>query len=203
LLGGVIFLLKRRLSKMSLLIWGVVIAGTIPQFFNEFKVNQNILNSCYNYYTIFELIFYFFSMYLSIQLLNLKKLMLISGALCVLFSAYFLFSFRLSSRFINEWVCINDLFFAFWCLLFFYQEIIVKTRFEINTPPFYYILGIFIYVSSTLVFLSIWFIVKANPSNTYDGLKIIHHIFNCFLYILFFTGLIRDYRSIKRNNMIS
>lgn len=126
--------------------------------------------------------------------------MFLSGGICLVVAAVFVFDFNMTQRFLNEWVCVNDLFFALWCLCYFYQEAFVKIYFETKVSSFYYVLAILIYVSTTILFLSVWFIVKSDAEHSVDELKIIHHIFNITLYILFVFGFITDYMNSEKIN---
>lgn len=76
------------------------------------------------------------------------------------------------------------------CLTEFYKS--DDECIEISQPFFWYMTGITIYATGTVVFYSLWYIAKSDPAGKNQVIKVIHHFFNCLLYLSFSIGLLKN-----------
>jgi hypothetical protein len=187
-------LLYKQLNKESKFILWVVFLGSIPQVLRSFVNNTPLLDTAYNLYTPAEFVLYFLMFnYKSKWALN-QKMLKITFVLYIGFSIIFLQKIGISERFISEWAVTNNAFQILWvclCLLEYYkyEDSIIGT----NQPFFWFISGITLYATCTIVFFCLWHFIK--KEDEYKELyELIHHVFNILLYVCFTIGIIKNKR---------
>lgn len=181
-----------KLNRDSKLILLIVLIGTVPQVLNPFIRNSESLIFLYNVYTPLEFGVYWI---LFRKWVSNKKLSPLYNIILLVFcgiSIYIIANKNLFSVFITEWVIVNNIFQLFLiclCLLNFYQE--DRLDFFRTGPFFWYLTGIIVYASCTVVFYSLWDYVKRQGEQIIV-LNVIHHVANIFLYLTFSLGLLLD-----------
>lgn len=203
LIIGTVFL--KKLSDDSLIIWGVVLVGTIPQLLNPILGKGTTLNIAYNLYILSEFILIFFLFRKKFY----KKIMIkifyqTSLAYLILISILFIFN-GIINRFLNEGICLNSIIYTSWILMMLLEQYTEASqiRFIPDTPFFWYILGIFLYALCTILIFSFWDFMQRGSHYISDIFKAIQQIFNINLYVMFSIGFIKDILYPKINIHIS
>ena len=185
-----------KLSRDSKIVWGIVTLGAIPQLLNLFVSNAVLLTTLYNLYTPFEFIMLY-------QMFSKKftyhwnlVIFKFSVYLYILISLVFITYADATHRFINEWVCLNNLIFTGWTLLFITEQFWKEdgSDFHARDPFFWYISAYFFYSPCTLLVYSLWNSIHGQHGPLADGLRLIHNVFNILMYVFFTVGLIKDQR---------
>lgn len=188
----------RKLNDDSKIILMVVFVGTIPQVLKPFINGSSTLNVLYNLYTPVEFVcYYLLFKRRAISVLN-KKVIASSFYLFLIISFLFIYKYGLKDRFINELVVVNNAIQLVWicfCLLEFYKN--ESSSFEISHPFFWFLFGITLYSSCTVVVYSIWLFVESNRSIHRDLIKLIHPFFNTLVYIFFSIGLWKSHNRVS------
>ena len=198
LLIGILGLSK--LNKDSVLILLIVFIGTIPQVLNPFIKDSGILKFLYNLYTPLEFLTYWTLFYRNIRPGKLRLIaVLILGLFCFI-SVSLMLKNNLFSSFVTVWVLVNNSFqlvLAGMCLLtFIYSD---DLNFSKEMPLFWFMIGIVLYASCTILFYSLWDYLKRSNDPSITFLNVIHHIFNISLYLFFGWGL---YLNIRRSQLV-
>ena len=170
------------LDRDSKLILLVVIGGTLPQILRPFFYDTTILNILYNIYTPFEFIVYWLLFKDKIFRLVLKRIIKLTIIVFFILSFFLISRFGITHRFLSEWVVFNNIIQITWiylCLMEYYysdEEFIEKSK-----PFYWFIIGITVYASCTVVYYSLLSFIKNNPNNQYQIIVIIQNLFNIFL----------------------
>lgn len=194
LLCGLI--LFKYLSKDSFIIWGVVVAVTIPQVISKLINDKSFISITYNLYTIVEFLFLFLFMF---RKMTSNKSKIIIGSVSIFFPVliiFFLVKLNLSSRFFNEWVCFTSIIYTLGVLLILFEQYISDNiSITKKSPHFWFLSGILFYSPCTILVFSLWNFIKKAQSEVLYNIWIIHHLFNILLYVTFFIGMYIDYRN--------
>ncbi len=187
----------KRLSYNSSIILLIVVFGTIPQLMNAFNIkNEVVKNLTYNFYTPTEfLLFYFlFSRYIQekVERTALKTSLIVY----LLASLFFILENDLRTRFLDEWVCINNLIYTMWIMIVFYKQYSQSNTSNIDTTTssFWILVGLLFYASFSSLYFSVYHFAQ---QQNFSSLKFIHHIVNTNMYICFAIGIYKD--SLLRN----
>lgn len=183
----------KRLNFESKLIFYIVIIGAIPQVLRFFFETSSFLPIAYNLYTPSEFFVYYLVFIKKIRSPKVIKVYKVSVIVFIVTSLVLIFNFGIVNRFLNEWVILNNTIQIVWicfCLLEYYN--LDEVNITISEPFFWFMSGITIYATSTIVFYSLWYFIKMNSGAQTELLKVIHHIFNILLYILFSIGLYKN-----------
>jgi hypothetical protein len=186
-----------KLSRDSRIVWGIVTLGAIPQLLNLFVSNVVLLTVLYNLYTPFE----FFMLYLMFRnkFTYRWNLAIFKCSVClyILLSAIAIAYTGVVHRFVNEWVCLNNLIFTGWTLLFITEQFWREdgTDFHAGAPFLWYISAYFLYSPCTLLVYSLWNRIHGQHGLLPDGLRLIHNVFNILMYVFFTIGLKLNYRA--------
>ena len=185
-----------RLSRDSLIVWGIVTLGAIPELLRVFISDCQFLHIAYNLYTPFEFIMLsllYQNKFLDTLYINIFR---ISIRVYIIASMVLIGTFGIAHRFVNEWVCINNLIFTAWTLMFITEQFRKDSDMYINTrsPFFWYITAYFFYSPCTLLIYSLWHYIKKNHDSLLNNLWIIHNVFNIAMYVFFTIGFLKDRR---------
>jgi hypothetical protein len=181
-----------RLSYISRLMLFVVGSGNIPQLFRAVWPEPHILSFTYNGYTLIEfaLVFLVFKRQIKRNRRVLETLAILYYIIACLFLAFE----GIENRFLSELVCVNNVIYTSWILLFIieqYQENDLIT-FDFNVPFFWYLLGLFFYCPCTALVFSLWQYIKAHPESNVSNLWVIHSCFNILLYLFISVGFLKE-----------
>ena len=190
---GLLFL--KKLSRDSVIIWGVAAAGIIPQMLRPVLYKTIYLNVAYNLYVGIE--FALVTVLLSNKFLagRTKKLFHLS-----IFGYFFagitiIFVNGLKERFLNELICLNSFLYAAWILMLMIEQFDDRTvRIEIlpSSSFTWFLTAMFIYALGTIMIFAFWNFVKEGPEKISGLLTGIHAVFNIILYLLMSIGLVID-----------
>jgi hypothetical protein len=174
-----------------MLIFILTVTGSIPQIVRGIWGNNPSLHYFYNSNILIELIIlysFFNTQIKTIQRRRLLNLLLITS----LASGFLLvFHTRFGNRFLNEWVCINNMIFTSWILILLldiYDDDCVTINHRV--PVFWFIIGLFLYTSCTVLIFSLWNYIRENETTLLRNLWIIHDLFNIVMYFVFSYGLL-------------
>lgn len=191
LIIGLIFL--KKMSKDSILIWGIVLIGTIPQLLNPYFNKTSFLNVLYNLYIIAE--FILLSIFLSKKIFTfiLRRVFKIIFFAYTILATIIFFINGFYDHFLNELIIINSLIYTTWILMILLEQYGEKTLLNITlvSPVFWYLSGYFLYAVCTTMPLSLWEIMQDTPDSISNiTLRIIFSIFNINLYVFISIGFI-------------
>jgi len=183
----------RRLDKDSRIIFVVVLLACIPQVLKSFMDGTSLLTAAYNIYTPLEFIVYWILFRQKIISTHRKTILDAMAIVFAIVSVYLIYRYNIRSRFINEWVVLNNIFQVSWiglCLLEFYysDESIINS----SQPFFWFLIAITGYASCTAVFFSLWHFIRNNSEAQFSIVNAIHHIFNILLYVFFTIGFLKN-----------
>ena len=192
----------KRLNYESRIVFFVVLAGLIPQVLRPFLNNSSTLTVLYNLYTPVDFTLYFLLFLSKMRSVFNRKFLYLSLFLFIAVSLILIFKKGLQQNFLNELVIFNHVMQICWvclCLMEYYKtdEAFIETR----QPFFWFLSGITAYASCTIIFYSLWNIVKSDEKGPMQLLKLIHHFFNIMLYIFFSIGLMKNYRPKKSHKL--
>ncbi|WP_143081088.1 hypothetical protein [Chitinophaga rupis] len=184
----------RKLSADSLYVAGIVLLATIPQLLRFYIKEMPMLYFAYNIYTPLEfagLYGLFHNKFFSPWALRIFKIAAIAYVFITIVIVGLL---GLIHRFLNEWVCLNNLVYTIWILVFIIQEYYEEPLYQVNLrrPFFWYLSGLFFYAPCTLLIFSLWHYIKSMPGSSLSYLLIIHSVFNINMYLLFTIGFWMD-----------
>jgi hypothetical protein len=197
LIVGCLFL--KRLSRDSLIVLGIVALGTIPELLQKFTTSALIKNIAYNLYTPFEFTMLFLLYNGRFYRRVNQKIFMASVKTYPAISLAIVGYFGMRERFLNEWVCVNNICFTAWTLMFFTEEFKSEegSRLSSKVPFFWYMTAYFFYAPCTLLLYSLWQFIKRNPDSVLINIWIIHNIFNTFMYVFFTVGFIIDVQGLR------
>lgn len=185
----------RKLNYESRIIFFVVLAGLIPQLLRPFINHTPTLMVLYNLYTPVDFTLYFLLFLHKMRSGMNRKFLFASLVLFMAIFIAFVLKKGVQREFLNVVVIINHLIQISWvclCLMEYYRS--DESFIETGQPFFWFLSGITAYASCTIIFYSLWNVVKSNEKGPMQLLTIIHHIFNIILYIFFSIGLVKNYR---------
>lgn len=189
-----------KLDRDSRLVLLIIFIGTIPQVLNPFLKGTPALIFLYNLYTPFEFFIYWFLFNANIKGKTLRSTTLVIFYLFIVISIFLVVRNNLFASFTTVWVVVNNCFqliLAGLCLLtFFYSD---ENDLSRERPLFWYLIGIILYASCTVIFYSLWNYLKRNSDSSVSSLNIIHHVFNITLYVFFSIGLLKNAHRVKLN----
>jgi hypothetical protein len=101
-----------------------------------------------------------------------------------------LFFFGVKNRFLSEWVCLNNITFTFWILLYLIQQTKNEDVYVSFRYPFtWYFSVLFFYTPCTALVFSFWY-YKSNGISVLENIRLLHNVFNILLYLGFSVGLL-------------
>jgi hypothetical protein len=167
----------------------LVLVACLPQLARAFLGRTPLLNILYNVniWLEFLLLFVFFRRSFSSRRRNL--LFNILTFICVGAGITSLLVFGIYSKFLTEWLCINNLTYTAWILLLMYDLYDTeKDLSEVSASFLLYLVGLFFYSGCTLLIFSLWQYIVAHQNSFLRNLWIIHDVFNIFMYTFFTIG---------------
>lgn len=202
LIIGMIFL--KRLSFNAILIWGIVVAGTIPQLLKPVLDKTNALNIIYNIYILVEFILFYFLFREKYQVKLLKVIFQISATAYIVLLAAIVMYKGIEQDFLNELMILNCITYVLWILIYLleqYDDDFVFL-FTYRSSFFWFLSGMFFYSLCTIMVFTFWDFIETGLSYLAAVLKVIHNIFNITLYVFFSIGFIMDIKNEKVLNKI-
>jgi hypothetical protein len=192
LLLGFIFL--KKLSRDSLIVWGIVTLGSIPELLGQFTTDTLTRNIAYNLYTPFEFAMLWVLYRDKFRSRLNRRIFRTTVRIYIGLSLLIVWYFGMAARFINEWVCVNNIIYTAWTLMVLAEEFSSEEGMRLNfqLPFFWYITAYFFYAPCTLLLYSLWHFIKQNPDSPLDNIWIIHNVFNTCLYVFFTVGFVKD-----------
>jgi hypothetical protein len=188
LLVGVVF--YRKLDRDSTLIFSLVFIASVPQLLSFLPISLHAINASYNIYTPVEFVVLYllfsnkFTGSIYIQVLK------VSGIIYVIVCLLFLFYYGISQKFINELVCVNNLIYLLWMLLYIRKQFFQPDDdYSLQKPFFWYFTGLIIYAPCTMVVFALYYYLRQNSDYNLQNLWIIQSFCNTLMYVLFAIGL--------------
>ncbi|MBL6444708.1 hypothetical protein JMN32_00200 [Fulvivirga sp. 29W222] len=184
-----------RLTVKSRLILLLVLAACIPQLARAFLGRIPALNIFYNINVVVELFILYFFFRKSYSTNRKQQIFKILGAVCLLLGVISISYWGVESKFLTEWLCINNLVYTSWILLSV-LDIYENDDRLLHTQRSYllFLLGLFLYTSCTMLIFGLWHYIMANSDSLLKNLWIIHDVFNTIMYLVFLIGFYIDYR---------
>ncbi|MBL6447929.1 hypothetical protein JMN32_16555 [Fulvivirga sp. 29W222] len=177
----------------------LVLIACIPQLARAFLGRVSILNVFYNINVgaEFVILYFFFNDGYSSRR---QKIFKILGVLCLLFGVFSISYWGVKTKFLTEWLCLNNLVYTSWILLSV-LDIYEDDNRLLHTRRSYllFLLGLFLYTSCTILIFGLWHYIMATSDSLLKNLWIIHDIFNTIMYIVFFIGFYSDYRGWEKS----
>ncbi len=190
-------ILIRKLPRSGILILLLVITASIPQLARGLIDSKKLQYIFYNINIPIEItiLFLFFKPNIITRLRS--EVLSICYYASLLFGIFLLFYHHSFSHFLNEWVCVNYLFFTGWILMLL-LEIYERDEVQLHPglPLFWFILGLFSYCCCTALVFSLWNYIRLNENTLLVNLWIVHDFFNILMYIFFSYGFMRYNRKI-------
>jgi len=187
---GIIFI--NRLAYSSKIILAIVVFATIPQLMNAFNIKNDVVkNLTYNIYTPLEFLLFYFLFDKYIKGEKGQKALKASLFFYILASLFFILEDNLTSRFLDEWVCINNLIYTMWIMIVFYKQYSLSNtlRIDTTTSSFWILIGLLFYAPFCSLYFSVYHYAQ---QQNFSSLKSIHHIINTSMYIFFAIGIYKD-----------
>lgn len=186
-------LLYKKLDKESRIIFYIVVAAAVPQIITAFIQPSLVRNFLYNVYTPVEFVLTYILICNKLRGLLFRNICMSIIILFVVLSSTLIFTYGLSQRFLNEWVCAANISYLCWIFLFLLEGLL-QERSLLNTglPLFWYISALLIYTPCTIFVFALSFYITRSQNPFISNLWSIHGIFNTALYILFAIGLYQN-----------
>lgn len=186
--------LFKSLDNDGKIILLVSFIGVIPQIMAPFFREPTLLNILYNLYTPSEFLLYWLFLFSHTKSKISRFVYYFVGLSFVAISVYLLSKNSIATQFISVWVIVNNIFQLILigvCLLTYYYY--DNLEFRLTQPFFWYLIGMILYASCTVIFYSLWNYVKESRTVVFIDLKVVHHVFNILLYLFFSWGLFMNY----------
>jgi len=185
------FINYKGLNRDSRWIFFLVLAALVPQILT-FIINKqtSLLNISYNVYTLIE----FGILYLifkdkyqqSANNFILHMTLFIYGII----SMILLIRNGFAAKFLNNLVCINNVIYMIWILLFLKEQYSIEnTSIQKKNPFAWYLLALLIYAPCTVIAFALYNYIREGTNPVLLNLWIIQSICNILLYIIFSVGL--------------
>jgi hypothetical protein len=186
-------ILFKKLDKDSKIIFVVVLLACVPHVLKFYMDGTELLTIVYNVYTHLEFVFYWILFRQKIVSPSRKTILDATAVVFVVVSAYLIYNYNISTRFINELVVWNNIFQVSWvglCLLeYYYSE---ESLINSSQPFFWFLFAITGYASCTAVFFSLWHFLENNTEQQFHIVRAIRHLFNILLYVFFTIGFLKN-----------
>jgi hypothetical protein len=191
LLTGLILI--ARVRRDSYFILALVACASVPQVVNALAHNSPSKVLIYNLYTITEFIILFV---LFQKKLTLRFATLVYNStlfIYALLSVGFIYFLDIHRNFIAEWVCVNNILFLLWTLLYMSEKLIIPGNdFDIGEPFSIYIIAFVLYSATTILYFSIARYISSHRESILQQLETVHDVSNILLYLLLALGLAVD-----------
>jgi hypothetical protein len=179
----------KRLSFQSKVILAITVFATPPQLISRFTGNVTVQITFYNLYTPVEflltLVFFWPLTRESLYHTFLKG----SFVIYLVIAACIIFIHGIVNEVLDCLICINNLFYCFWTLLFLFYDVQLNyASMRFAKPVSFYIISILIYSSAT----SVYFAIKPYTDEKNINIKLLHNLPNIQMYILFTLGFLGD-----------
>jgi hypothetical protein len=159
-----------------------VIVETIGSVYNSKRASIMVM---YNYFTVFEVVFYLFVLYHTIQNKTVKQIILCSG---IIYPVIAIINIALQKRIAFHFDTYSPGAILLVCLcIFYFYELFKKTVITkpANEPVFWLCLGLLIFYSCTLPITGAFSVVKAPKKFEYYVVGVILSVTNYILYSCF------------------
>lgn len=191
---GIFFL--NRLSKDSIVIWGIAAAGIIPQMLRPILDKTIYLNVSYNLYAAVEFLLMAILFSNKFMATNPRRLFRVSVYVYIIIGLTLLIVNGVEERFLYELICLSSLLYTAWILMLIVEQFDDRTdRIEISFSSSFtwFLLGMFFYALGTIMIFAFWNFVKDGPVKISRLLTGIHSVFNIILYLFMCIGLTIDF----------
>ena len=182
----------RGLNSDSKWIFFMTIAAVPPQILTYFFVfnETSWLNFSYNLYTPVEFALAYGLFREKYERSINRRLLNLSALLYLVASLYFVVANGMMNQFIERWVCVNNLIYILWIMIFL-KEQYSSDSFAIHkyNPFAWYILAFIIYAPCTLVLFCLYYYIRGPHRAELWNLWLIQIICNILLYLFFAVGL--------------
>lgn len=186
----------KNIKRDSIFIFIVVCIALIPQLIHFYLPKSRTEIISYNLYTVAEFFIYFFLF--KTKMLNpiTKRLFWFALFSYSSLAVYYIFSFGLTGRFINEIATLNGIACLLMIACYFYETFVFDSgELQRWSPFFWYFIGILIYSACTTLVYSLWQKIHDNPDSILQNLWNLQNIFNILTYILFSIGFLLENRT--------
>lgn len=174
----------------------------VPQLVRAFIERGPVVNTSYNLNIIAEFGFLFLFFSTNISHPKRKTIFLACGITGTVINIAYLIFWGISSRFLSELVCINNLVYTAWVFLtmldlYEYDDIIVDKK----LPLFWFLIGLFFYFCCTVLIFGLWDFIRSNENTGLRNLWIVHDIFNIVMYLFITKGFLLTVSKTRHANI--
>ena len=161
----------------------------IMTYFFSFKETE-WLNLSYNLYTPLEFLFLFRLFFNKFENPVNQIIHKVSGLVYLLVSFFFVLRFGMLARFLEYWVCVNNMLYIIWIMIFLKEQYNSDSYLIVLNSSFgWYILGLIVYAPCTLLVFCLYYYIRDPMQTNLLHLWLIQIICNIILYLLFTIGL--------------
>lgn len=175
-----------------------------PQLLTYLSVfrETRLLNIFYNAYTPLEFILMYLLFRPKYETRLRRSIQWWSAVAYGVISVYFvlvLARYRIDDRFLNLWVCANNLTYILWIMLFL-QEQYNSDSFVIrrDNPFAWYVLAFIVYAPCTVLVFGLYYYIRDPARPDQWNMWVIQSVCNIILYIFFAAGLFISTKDEKR-----
>lgn len=165
-------------------IFFLILATMIPHFMSDYYRSDEVRKSFfYNLYIPVEVlcIYYFFRT--SINSINLRRVIDVSLVVSFITGMYVFDHYFFEKRFYGEWVGVNNIIYTGWILLLLVQIYAEDTPFDTHQPIFWFVLGLFLFASSTSVVYALYNYMLNPQHKQLKSIKLVSSFFNIVMYL--------------------
>lgn len=175
----------KRLEPNSRIVMIVLTFATISQLLSLYP-NLPYVSAVFNTYCILDALLWGYLFYRNSRNKWVKNAIVLLICLQALSTMYVFIMDGINTSFYSEFVCLSSLLQVVWVLSYFYErykreEILALQR----EPMFWFCLGLLIYAPATYFRFAFY----DSITRTDYGVKIIHHLLNTCMYLLFSVGI--------------
>jgi hypothetical protein len=176
----------KRLDPNSRIVMIVLTFSTIAQLLSLYP-NLSFVDALFNSYCVSDALVWGYLFYRNSRNKWIRNSIIVLISLQVLATLYMFVKYGINARFYSEFVCLSSLLQVLWVLAYFYER---YKREEIQAlerePMFWFCLGILIYAPATYFRFAFF----DSIGKTDYAVKIIHHILNTCMYLIFSIGIL-------------
>lgn len=180
----------KKLGRDSYIMLGLIACACVPQLLNELDHDNPAKGFVYNVYTAAEFVCVCLLFKNKYRLRYFRPVTGISAGMYVIASAW-LIGVNGLSEFISGWVCLNNVFFAFWTLLYL-MEIVIDDEIRLDPVFAIYSITILLYSCISILYFGFEEYIHQHPDSVLHHLESLHDLSNIPMYISFAVGLYKD-----------
>jgi hypothetical protein len=185
------FINYKGLNRDSRWIFFLVLAALLPQILT-FTINKQtaFLNVSYNCYTLIEFLILYLLFAGKFKQRTHGYIFTITLPVYTVIAVLLLIKNGIATYFLNGLVCINNVVYMIWILLFLKEQYSLPETVIQRTNSFaWYLLALLIYAPCTVIVFALYYYIRKAGNPVLLNLWIIQSVCNILLYIFFTIGL--------------